>query len=88
MKKIYKVFITYGGMTENGMQYFHDWEFFSTKKGYSEWINRVEDEGLFAYYDTASAKVYEMKADCKGRFVESRGAIDNFSFTTNKKMFV
>ena len=89
MKRIYKVVVTYGWMTENGMEYFHDWEFFSTKKGYSEWVNRVEGEGLFVDYETANAKVYEMKLDCKGRFVESRGEIDNFNFSTNKKaMFV
>lgn len=88
MKKIYKVVVTYGWMTENGMEYFHDWEFFSTKKGYSQWINKVEEERIFADYIIASARVYEMKADHKGRFVESRGEIDNFNFTTNKKMFV
>ena len=85
MKKIYKVIVTYGWMTERGMQYLNDWEFFSTKKGYKKWIDYMEECKIFTDYEKANAKVYEMKADHKGRFVAGMGEIDNFNFTTNKK---
>lgn len=89
MKKIYKVVVTYGWMTENGMQYNTDWQFFATKKAYANWINFIEETKCPDNYETASAKVYEMTADFKGRFIENHKEIDNFNFTTNKKtMFV
>lgn len=80
MKKIYKVEIRYGFMTERGIEYLSDWEFFTSKKAAFEFIDKREETQAYAGYYYPNAHVWEMYAR-ESRFFMKSDPILNFSFT-------
>lgn len=89
MKKIYKVVIRYNYMTDRGIRWNTNFEFFNSRKAYQNYINELEMGKFFENNYDAYAEVYAMELDYRGRFWDSHKPIDNFTFSTNKKaMFV
>lgn len=82
MKKIYKVVLRYGYRNlDGGISFNENWEYFTSKKAAFAFIQKYEDDGVFAENYSAEAKVYVMTAyPEEGRFFQESKPISDYGF--------